>query len=113
MTAQPHEPSPGRPARPEKNVLAIRAVLSHPCDIEAFEASLPVVVDKARATHDWAVLDEFIHTWWLIACDSLRDPRGRHRMWERVGKLRRGESVKSVPGEDVEARIRARLARGA
>lgn len=112
MTAQPHERE-GRHARPEKNVLAIRASLSHPRDIEAFEASLPVVVDKARDAHDWAILDDFVHTWWLIACDSLSDPRGRRRMWERADKLQRGEPVESIPGEVVEARLRARLARGA
>ncbi|KAB8183216.1 hypothetical protein [Microbispora catharanthi] len=28
-------------------------------------------------------MSEFIHTWWLIACDSVKDPQGRGDVYER------------------------------
>ncbi len=93
-------------------MLAIRAALSHPRDIEAFETSLPIVVDRARAERDWSGLDDFVLRWWMIACDSLRDPAGRAVMWDTVDRLDRGEPVETVPWEDVEAMLRDRLARG-
>lgn len=112
MSAEPIHRTSGDPGRPAKNVLAIRAALSHPRDIEAFEAGLPVVVTQAHAARDWSALDDFIHRWWLMAIDSLRDPEGRRRMWETADRLNRGERVNTTSAEEFKAMLRARLARG-
>ncbi len=102
------EPPQSTSGRPDKTATAIRAALSHPRDIEAFGGGLPVVLDQARETRDWAVLDEFLHTWWHLACDSVRDPEGRARMWETADRLNRGEDVPTLSRADIEALIRRR-----
>lgn len=68
---------------PEKNLKVIRAALVLPQDRAAFESGLAEV----RATQDAAELDEFVDVWWLIACDSVRDPKGRADMYDRAGHL--------------------------
>ncbi|NAS21440.1 hypothetical protein GT755_07035 [Herbidospora sp. NEAU-GS84] len=82
MSAQPHESSP----LPEKNLRAIRHALVVPQDREGFDAGLDHVLTEVRASLDLGRLNEFVHTWWLIACDSVRDPVGRRDMYERAAR---------------------------
>ncbi|MDP4504038.1 DUF6247 family protein [Nonomuraea turcica] len=60
--------------RPDKTLPAIRQALTHPRDLECFDADLPVVVEQARAEGDWRLVEEFTHMWWIIACVSMQDP---------------------------------------
>ncbi|REE96907.1 DUF6247 family protein [Thermomonospora umbrina] len=80
MTAQPQDFAPGHAPEPEKNLRAIRAALSLPEDREAFDAGLTAVLDEVRVSLDLGVLNDFVHRWWISACDSVRDPEGRRRM---------------------------------
>src|ERR1700735_4809675 len=84
MTAQPHdflsEGSPG----PAKSLRAIRAALVVRQDRDAFDAGLKAVLDEVRVNLDLGVLNDFVHRWWISACDSARDPDGRRRMHARV-----------------------------
>ncbi|MBO2446877.1 hypothetical protein J4573_07225 [Actinomadura barringtoniae] len=94
MTAQPqdeHQPAP----RPEKNLRDIRAALVVHEDLEAFDAGLKAVLDKVRVSLDISPYNDFLHRWWIMACDSARDPEGRRRMHATAAKLRAGEPVPS------------------
>nr|PZN47616.1 MAG: hypothetical protein DIU60_02410 [Actinomycetota bacterium] len=72
---------------PEKDLRAIRAALVVPEDVHGFEAGLDRVLADIRETLDVSKLHEFIHTWWLIACDNVRDPQGRAEMYERIAGI--------------------------
>lgn len=95
MTAQPHEPSPQ--AAPEKNLRAIRGALVTPEDREGFDEGLRLALAEVRTSLDLTKLNDFVHTWWLIACDSAKDPAGRQQMHERVANAHalaaRGEAL--------------------
>ncbi|MFF4125709.1 DUF6247 family protein [Microbispora rosea] len=86
MSAQPQEFTPEGPL-PEKNLRAIRRALVVPQDREGFDAGLDVVLAEVRASLDLGRLSEFIHTWWLIACDSVKDPQGRRDVYERAAHV--------------------------
>jgi hypothetical protein len=66
-------------------------------DREAFDAGLRIALDEVRASLDLARLNDFVHTWWLIACDSVRDSQGRQEMYARAAdfeaRVERGESL--------------------
>jgi len=90
MTAQPFEVSGASTPIPDKNLRSIRAALSVPQDRAAFDAGLRLALDEVRVSLDLGKLTEFVHTWWLIACDSVRDRAGRESMYahaERVQEL--------------------------
>lgn len=87
MSAQPQDFTPAHQL-PEKNLGAIRGALVVPQDVEAFDSGLDLVLAEVRATLDTAKLDQFVHTWWLIACDSVKDPKGRVSMYEHVDRMR-------------------------
>lgn len=44
-------------------------------DREAFDAGLKAVLDEVWVNLDLGVLNDFVHRWWISACDSARDPR--------------------------------------
>ncbi|MGW0071418.1 DUF6247 family protein [Streptosporangium sandarakinum] len=87
MTAQPHEVGADAPL-PEKNLRSIRAALALPQDRAAFDSGLRLALDEVRVNLDLGRLTEFVHTWWLIACDSIRDRAGREEMYERAAHAR-------------------------
>ncbi|MEO3857934.1 DUF6247 family protein [Acrocarpospora sp. B8E8] len=97
MTAQPHEPVNVSAPVLDKNLRSIRVALTVPQDREAFDAGLRMALDEVRATLDLGKLNEFIHTWWLIAHDSMHDRAGRERMYEHAARVQeladRGEAV--------------------
>jgi hypothetical protein len=92
MTAQPEDFAPVGAPEPAKNLRAIRAALIVPQDREAFDAGLKAVLDEVRVNLDLGVLNDFVHRWWISACDSAHDPEGRRRM-QRTGRAdrRRGD----------------------
>src|SRR5690242_11993986 len=90
MTAQPEDfPVAGVP-QPAKSLRAIRAALVVPEDREAFDTGLKAVLDEVRVNLDLAVLNDFVHRWWISACDSTRDPDGRRRMHARAAQIAAG-----------------------
>lgn len=91
MSAQPHDFVPGVAADPAKSLRAIRAALVVRQDREAFDAGLKAVLDEVRVNLDIGVLSEFVHRWWISACDSARDPDGRRRMHARADQVLAGE----------------------
>src|SRR3954470_17222252 len=84
MTAQPHDLGPANAPEPAKSLRAIRAALVVPEDREAFDAGLKAVLDEVRVNLDLGVLNDFVHRWWISACDSVRDPDGRRQMHARA-----------------------------
>jgi hypothetical protein len=91
MTAQPHDFTPSDAPDPAKSLRAIRAALVVPQDREAFDAGLKAVLDEVRVNLDLGVLSDFVHRWWISACDSTRDPEGRWRMHARASQILAGE----------------------
>ncbi|WP_405086275.1 DUF6247 family protein [Microbispora sp. NBC_01389] len=100
MSAQPQEFTPEGPL-PEKNLRAIRRALVVPQDRDGFDAGLDVVLAEVRASLDLGRLSEFIHTWWLIACDSAKDQQGRRDVYERAARVQELADVgKPIPRGD-------------
>lgn len=93
MTAQPQDFSAGSTPEPAKSLRAIRAALVVRQDREAFDAGLKAVLDEVRVNLDLGVLNDFVHRWWISACDSVRDPEGRRRMHVRAGQVAAGEAT--------------------
>ena len=91
MTAQPHDFLSGGTPGPAKSLRAIRAALVVRQDREAFDAGLKAVLDEVRVNLNLGVLNDFVHRWWISACDSARDPEGRRRMHARADQLLAGE----------------------
>src|SRR4051812_44822326 len=91
MTAQSHDYVPGSAPEPAKSLRAIRAALVVPQDREVFDAGLKAVLDEVRVNLDLGVLNNFVHRWWISACDSVRDPEGRRRMHARVTQIEAGD----------------------
>jgi hypothetical protein len=92
VTAQ-HDFLPGVASDPAKSLRAIRAALVVRQDREAFDAGLKAVLDEVRVSLDLGVLNDFVHRWWISACDSARDPEGRRRMHARAEQVLGGESA--------------------
>ncbi len=84
MSAQPHDLPPAETPDPAKSLRAIRAALVVRQDREAFDAGLKAVLDEVRVNLDLGVQNNFMHRWWISACDSARDPDGRRRMHARA-----------------------------
>jgi hypothetical protein len=78
---------------PEKSLRAIRTALVVAQDREAFDTGLKAVLDEVRVSLDLAVLNDFVHRWWVSACDSVRDAEGRRRMHDRAEQALAGEPV--------------------
>jgi hypothetical protein len=93
MTAQPHDFVSGSASEATKNLRAIRAALVMPQDREAFDAGLKAVLDEGRTSLDLGALNDFVHRWWISACDSTRDPEGRREMHARAERIAAGETV--------------------
>ena len=93
MTAQPHDFLPGGGPGPAKSLRAIRAALVVRQDREAFDAGLKAVLDEVRLKLDLRVLNDFVHRWWISACDSETDPEGRRRMHARAEQVLAGEAA--------------------
>jgi hypothetical protein len=93
MTAQPHDFLPGATPDPAKSLRAIRAALVVHQDREAFDAGLKAALDEVRVNLDLGVLNDFVHRWWISACDSARDPEGRRRMHTRAEQVLGGEAA--------------------
>ena len=91
MTVQPREAGAAESPDPAKSLRAIRAALVVPPDREAFDAGLRAVLDEVRVSLDLGVLSDFVHRWWISACDSARDPDGRRRMHARAAQVLAGE----------------------
>ena len=91
MSAQAHDSVPGVTPDPPKSLRAIRAALVVRQDREAFDAGLKAVLDEVRVNLDLGVLNDFVHRWWISACDSARDPDGRRRMHARADQVLAGE----------------------
>ncbi len=91
MTAQPRDLVPAGAPYPAKTLRAIRAALVVPEDLEAFDAGLKAVLDEVRVNLDLGVLNDFLHRWWISACDSARDSEGRRRMHARAEQVLAGE----------------------
>jgi hypothetical protein len=90
MAAQPYDFVPGAAPDPAKSLRAIRAALVVPQDREAFDAGLKAALDEVRVNLDLAGLNDFVHRWWISACDSARDPEGRRQMHIRAGQILAG-----------------------
>ncbi|MDR2988697.1 MAG: DUF6247 family protein [Nocardiopsaceae bacterium] len=104
MTAQQNDFLPGDAADPAKSLRAIRAALVVRQDREAFDAGLKAALDEVRANLDLHVLNDFVHRWWVSACDSVRDPEGRRRMHARAEQVLAGEPTPSArPWRDILA----------
>jgi hypothetical protein len=80
---------------PEKNLRAIRAALIVPQDREAFDAGLRAVLDEVRVSLDLNSLNDFVHRWWISACDSAKDPEGRRQMHAKAEQILAGEPTSS------------------
>lgn len=93
MTALPHDILPDGTPGPAKSLRAIRAALVVHQDREAFDAGLRAVLDEVRVSLDLGVLSDFVHRWWISACDSARDPEGRRHMHARARQVLAGEAV--------------------
>ncbi len=93
MTAQPQDYRPGSAPMPDKNLRDIRAALILPQDRQAFDAGLKTVLDEVRVSLDLGVLNDFVHRWWISACDSVKDPEGRRQMHAVAEQIRSGETV--------------------
>lgn len=91
MTALPHDVVPGTAPDPAKGLRTIRAALVVPRDREAFDAGLKAVLDEVRVNLDLGVLNDFVHRWWISACDSARDPEGRRLMHARADQILAGQ----------------------
>jgi hypothetical protein len=87
MTAQPHDFVPAGASDPAKSLRAIRAALVVRQDREAFDAGLRAVLDEVKVNLDLGVLNDFVHRWWISACDSTRDPDGRRWMHARAEQV--------------------------
>ena len=96
MTAQPHGFLPGGTPDPAKSLRAIRVALVVRQDREAFDAGLKAVLDEVRVSLDLGVLNDFVHRWWISACDSARDPEGRRRMHARAEQVLAGDAAASA-----------------
>ncbi|MEU5876278.1 DUF6247 family protein [Spirillospora sp. NPDC047279] len=104
MTAQPHDYGSGSTPMPEKNLRAIRAALVVAQDREAFDTGLKAVLDEVRVSLDLAALNDFVHRWWITACDSTRDVEGRRRMHAQAARALAGEPLpRGRPWRDVLA----------
>jgi hypothetical protein len=104
MTAQPHDFVPGEGTDPAKSLRVIRAALVVGEDREAFDAGLKAVLDEVRVNLDLGVLNDFVHRWWISACDSARDPEGRRRMHARANEVLAGEPTpQSRPWREILA----------
>src|ERR1041385_3964622 len=90
MTAEPHDLLSGGTPGPAKSLRAIRAALVVRQDREAFDAGLKAVLDEVRVNLDLSVLNDFVHRWWISACDSARDPDGRRRMHAQAEQILAG-----------------------
>jgi hypothetical protein len=93
MTARPHDFAVGGAPESAKNLRAIRAALVVPQDREAFDAGLKAVLDEVRVNLDLGVLNDFVHRWWISACDSAQDAEGRRLMHSRAGQIAAGEAA--------------------
>ncbi|GAB1819437.1 DUF6247 family protein [Herbidospora sp. RD11066] len=93
MTAERHDFAPSEPSLPEKNLRAIRAALVVPQDREAFDAGLKAVLDEVRVSLDLGALNNFVHRWWISACDSIQDPEGRREMHLKAERALAGEAI--------------------
>lgn len=93
MTAQPQDYPAGGAPLPEKSLRAIRTALVVPQDREAFDAGLKSVLDEVRVSLDLGALTDFVHRWWLTACDSVKDPDGRRQMHALTERLQAGETI--------------------
>ncbi|WP_406318481.1 DUF6247 family protein [Streptosporangium sp. NBC_01639] len=87
MTAQPHETSDTGASLPDKSLRSIRAALTLPQDRAAFDTGLRLALDEVRISLDLGKLTEFVHAWWLIACDSIHDRTGRELMYKHVAHV--------------------------
>ena len=92
MTAEPHDLLSGGTPSPAKSLRAIRAALVVRQDREAFDAGLKAALDEVRVNLDPGVLNDFVHRWWISACDSVRDPEARRRMHTRAEQILAGEA---------------------
>ena len=93
MTAQLHDFLPGGTPDPAKSLRAIRAALVVRQDREAFDAGLKAVLDEVRVNLDLGVLNDFVHRWWISACDSARDFEGPRRLHARAEQVVAGEAA--------------------
>lgn len=99
--SKPPQHSAQRGPLPEKNLRAIREALTVPQDREGFDAGLDAVLAEVRASLDLGRLNEFVHTWWLIACDSVQDPQGRRDLYERAARVQElADSGRPIPRGD-------------
>lgn len=102
MTAQPDGFAPVRSGEPNKNLRSIRAALVVPEDREAFDAGLKAVLDEVRVSLDLGALNDFVHRWWISACDSARDPDGRRLMHARAGQvIASGSAARGRPWREI------------
>src|SRR5262249_41536608 len=87
MSAQSQDFVPGGLHDPAKSLRAIRAALVTPQDRAAFDSGLKAILDEVRVSLDLGPLNDFVHRWWISACDSARDPEGRRRMHARAEQV--------------------------
>jgi hypothetical protein len=95
MTAEPGDLLSGGMPGPAKTLRAIRAALMVSQDRDAFDAGLKAVLDEVRVSLDLGVLNDFVHRWWISACDSARNPEGRRRMHARAEQVLAGDTAAS------------------
>jgi hypothetical protein len=63
------------------------------------------VLDEVRVNLDLGVLNDFVHRWWISACDSVRDPDGRRQMHgaRPTDRRRTGHPSRKVTGRAARA----------
>ncbi|SEG70375.1 hypothetical protein SAMN04489712_109165 [Thermomonospora echinospora] len=109
MTSRPQDIALGRTPEPDKSLGAIRAALVVSEDREAFDAGLRAVLDEVRVGLDLGMLNDFVHRWWISACDSVGDPEGRRRMHARARQiLAEGAAHQGRPWREVLAERESR-----
>ena len=96
MTAPPHDLVPIGAPDPANSLRAIRAALVVRQDRDAFDAGLKAVLDEVRVNFDLGVLNDFLHRWWISACDSARDPEDRRRMHARADQVLSGDPTSAT-----------------
>lgn len=107
---QPAEPVPAvRP--PDSDPVAIRACLT-PDVAAVFDAEWEHVLDAAKQSKDLAGVRELLQHWRHFAYQELREPGAYFRVLATAARVQatRQAPAGSVSGEEMRARIDARLA---
>lgn len=107
----PAEPVPAAVRPPDADPVAIRACLT-PDVAAVFDAEWEHVLDAAKQSKDLAGVRELLQHWRHFAYQELREPGAYFRVLATAARVQatRQAPAGSVSGEEMRARIDARLA---